>query len=293
MSLEEIERQLEELRASNVELSRKITREHNEATTQSNVTAVNRVAVKLPPFWADRPSLWFSQAESQFVISGITSDETKFHYVVAQLDTRYATEVEDIITNPPETDKYKVLRTQLIQRLSASEEQRVRQLVSDEELGDRKPSQFLRHLRSLAGSSTLQDNLLRQLWLRRLPPHTQAILTTQLELSLDKLAELADKIIEVAQPPVPMSAAVNSTPPDSGNTLLDALRSLSDQIAELSANFGRNNRSHSHPRSRSMSRHRMEETKSERICWYHTKFGKNATKCIPPCAFQENSSSSQ
>jgi len=89
------------------------------------------------------------------------SEETKFNYVVAQLDTRYVAEVEDIITNPPPIDCYKHLRTKLVERLSISEKQRVRQLINEKELDNRKLSQFLRHLRSLVGITTLQDNTLR------------------------------------------------------------------------------------------------------------------------------------
>jgi hypothetical protein len=62
-----------------------------------------------------------------------------------QLDYRYAAEVEGIITSPPERDPYITLRTELLQRLSLSREQRILQLLTLEEV-----PQFLRHLRSLA-----------------------------------------------------------------------------------------------------------------------------------------------
>jgi hypothetical protein len=58
------------------------------------------VAVRLPPFWAERPAVWFAQAEAQFTLAGISSEQTKFCYVISQLDQRYAAEVEDIISQP-------------------------------------------------------------------------------------------------------------------------------------------------------------------------------------------------
>jgi hypothetical protein len=58
--------------------------------------------------------------------------------------------VEDIITSPPHHDPYTALKTELLNRLSPTREQRLRQIITHEEMGDRKPSQFLRHLRSLA-----------------------------------------------------------------------------------------------------------------------------------------------
>uniref|UniRef100_A0ABD2W8E8 DUF7041 domain-containing protein n=1 Tax=Trichogramma kaykai TaxID=54128 RepID=A0ABD2W8E8_9HYME len=197
--------------------------------------AVHRVAVKLPAFWPDRPSLWFAQADSQFILSDITVESTKFHYVVSQLDARVALEVEDIITNPPAVNPYTFLRLKLIERLSASEEQRVRQLISEEELGDRKPSQFLRHLRSLAGATIVQDNLMRQLWLHRLPSSVRAILATQTDAALDKLAELADKIIEISPCTPTLNVNAASTVPRTStfeDTILKAITDLQRQPDE-------------------------------------------------------------
>ena len=57
--------------------------------------------------------------------------------------------MEHIITSSTEHDPYDQLKAELVRRLSTSREQRVRQLVSHEEMGDRKPSKFLRHLKGL------------------------------------------------------------------------------------------------------------------------------------------------
>jgi hypothetical protein len=45
--------------------------------------------------------VWFAQADAQFVLAGINSEQTKFCYVISQLDQRYSEEVEVIITSPP------------------------------------------------------------------------------------------------------------------------------------------------------------------------------------------------
>jgi hypothetical protein len=73
-----------------------------EAADSSSPTAASRVAVRLPPFWAERSAVWFAQAEAQFFLASISSETTKFYYVISQLDHKHATEVEDIITSPPE-----------------------------------------------------------------------------------------------------------------------------------------------------------------------------------------------
>jgi hypothetical protein len=58
--------------------------------------------VRLPPFCPDRPAIWFAQAEAQFEMSAITHQQTKFNYVVSQLNQQQVAEVEDIIILPPE-----------------------------------------------------------------------------------------------------------------------------------------------------------------------------------------------
>jgi hypothetical protein len=111
--------------------------------------------------------VWFTQAEVQFFLAGISRQRTKFFHVISQLDHRYAAELEDINTSPPERDPYTMLRTELVRRLSPSREQRIRQFLTLE-MGDRKPSQFLRHLRSLAPD--VPDDFLHTIWSSRLPP---------------------------------------------------------------------------------------------------------------------------
>lgn len=276
------------LQAQNARPQDRINHQLQHHNIPDHQPAIHRVAVKLPPFWADRPSLWFAQADSQFVISNIANEVTKFHYVVSQLDARIAAEVEDIITNPPATNQFTYLRSKLIERLSASEEQRIQRLLSEEELGDRKPSQFLRHLRHLAGTTAMQDNLLKQLWLRRLPSNVQAILTVQSDVAVDKLADIADKIIEVS--PITSYNQVHVTSAEKcfpEKHLFDAIEALSKQVAELTTQTQRF-RTRSRGRQSSRSKSVTSNDGCSRLCWYHEKFGRKAKKCISPCNFQGN-----
>jgi hypothetical protein len=128
----------------------------------------NRVGIRVPPFWAEKPAVWFAQLEGHFALSNITQDETKFYYVISQLDNKEAAEVEDVITNPLPTGRYDRIEAELIRRLSLSENQRVRQLQMHEEKGDRRLTQFLRQIQTLAGPSVPSD-FLRTLWTNHLP----------------------------------------------------------------------------------------------------------------------------
>lgn len=302
--MEKLQQQLEDLRAQDTDLQRLLAERPPHQTDAQppegqgqrdllgvqDPPTVNRVAVKLPPFWSDKPALWFAQVEAQFDLAAITRETTKFYHIVSQLEGRYASEVEDIIISPPDQNAYRHLKTELIKRLGKSEEQRVRELMSAEELGNRKPSQFLRHLRSLAGTTAIQDPLMRTLWLQRLPAHVQAILQTQASLSLAQTADIADKIMEV-EPPIPIPATYSTTAPAVDlSSLSQRLDDLSRQVTALSTRSGSRERPRTRPPSRTHSPRASADNDS--LCWYHQQFGKKATRCRSPCNYQENSSGS-
>ena len=48
--------------------------------------ANNHLAVKLPEFWPEDVNIWFTQCDTQFHISKITAEQTKFDYVIQKLD---------------------------------------------------------------------------------------------------------------------------------------------------------------------------------------------------------------
>lgn len=268
----------------------------NQATSAGG-TSVERVSVRLPAFWPEEPDVWFAQAEAQFKISGVKDESTKFYHIIAQLEHKYAREVKDLIKNPPKEKMYEKLKQELIKRLSSSREQQMRQLLTHEELGDRKPSQFLRHLRTLAAGG-VSDEFLRSLWSSRLPTHVQAIIASQSSASLDDVAELADKICEVANIP---SGQVASTSVDNYDGLLRRLdvmitnriqSELSKQISQLGVHTSRPSRRDG-SRSRSGSRNRSR-SRTPGMCWYHSIFREKARKCTKPCNYQPvNNSGSQ
>ena len=252
--------------------------------------AVAAVSIKLPPFWPSDPEIWFVQVEAQFSTRNITSQKTRFEYLVSSLSPEIATEVRDLLIHPPAENPYDTLKAELVKRTAASGQKKIQQLIRGEELGDRKPTQLLRRMQQLLGDQAAEANqtFLRELFLQRLPSNVRMVLAcSDTAMSLTALAAMADKVIEVATPSV---AAIAQQQPDPDlRQLREEVSKLTDLVAALSH--------HRRPRTRSRSRSRapspapasqqqeQDISVSGSLCWYHHRFGKDARKCQEPCTW--------
>ncbi|GBN81413.1 hypothetical protein AVEN_79136-1 [Araneus ventricosus] len=112
-------------------------------------------AVQIPVYNRSDPALWFIMCESKFklaVPNPITESMTIFNYVVSHLPPEIVSLVRGILMNPDAIDPYTHLKTKLINRSGESSLQGIRQLLSGEELGTRKPPELLRNMRRRAGT---------------------------------------------------------------------------------------------------------------------------------------------
>lgn len=250
----------------------------------------------IPPFYADEPKLWFSQVEGQFTIYGITNDALKFATIQAQLTQTFAREVSDIFLDPPATDKYATLKRELIKRLSKSQQEKTRLLLQGESLAGRAPTQFLRHLRSLAGTS-VDDDVLRTIWMQSMPSDVQSILATMRGLPLEQVAETADEVMQTRRGSHPSSQVCSSSasaPPDEQNVgLKQQVMELTAVVAALARKIDENDRQGRRSDGRDQSRNRRQfrtRSKSRNLdyCWFHDRFGNQARNCKQPCAFSKN-----
>lgn len=263
---------------------------NSENEASGAVNEVKQVAIKIPPFWKANPALWFCQIESQFITKGIKSQKTKYHTVVASIESEVVAQVSDIILEAPTENQYTKLKERLLERYADSEEKRLKKLLQEIELGDRLPSHLLREMKELAGTR-VSEEFLKSLWLQRLPQQTQAILSVSAE-TLFKQAALADKISQVADHSATLcsisSTSTSSSPPTT-SSLQKEIHALSRKIDELMQSGSRSRgRSTNRQRSKSRGRSFSRSDSSRDLCWYHFKFQDKANKCVKPCNYSKS-----
>lgn len=244
------------------------------------------------PFWRNAPELWFSHIEQQFRTANIQADEDKYNALIGALDEQTAIQIADLIRFPPPIDRYGTTKSALINRFSQSEAQKVRQILTGLTLGDKKPSQLLRELQTMAQGRIDQD-LLKTIWIERLPPQIRGVILTATG-NLDHLGSLADQILEAASPPT--AAAITQTDASHLTAAIAALTAKVDQLAATQARM-RIQQEQEHHRSRQRSQtpnsnsrnrspsNRRNANHNPTFCWYHNVFGTQATKCRQPCAY--------
>ncbi|CAM1323274.1 Uncharacterised protein r2_g3181 [Pycnogonum litorale] len=195
-------------------------------STIEESTAIDAVALRLPACWPADPILWFAQVEGQFRIRHITSETTKYGNVLSSLPPDTASEVRDLIITPPADEPYTVLKNAVISRTSGTKPQRMKQLLTTEELGDRKPTQLLRRMEHLMdGYNIDQQPCSRKFSCRVFRRRCALYLATTPEgMSMSDQAALADRVMEAAG-----HLAVNQAHASSS----DDAASLRQEVAEL------------------------------------------------------------
>jgi hypothetical protein len=185
---------------------------------------------------------------------------------------QHAAEVEDIVKIKSEHEPYDRLEAELVGRLSTSLEHRVRQRLSHEEMGERKPSLFLRHLNGLAPD--VPDKFLRMIWASRLPQHDQTILAVLPRAVWTP--HFADRFCEVALQHTTASFYLST--PDNASGLLERIEELYHQLSSVRATLARR-RARSSSRSSDSNRSTSPGNSLTRhTCWYHRRFGDEARK---------------
>ena len=132
------------------------------------------------------------------------------------------------------------------------------------------------------GTSSDANSFVRELFLQRLPSNVRMVLASMdTSIDLNKLADMADKVMEVATPTVSAITSTNleHTKSSEVEKLREEVAKLTDIVASLSTRF----RQRSNSRSRRSRSPAPSSNSSDSLCWYHAKYEEKAEKCRDPC----------
>ncbi|XP_075726354.1 uncharacterized protein LOC142768282 [Rhipicephalus microplus] len=154
----------------------------------------------IPQLCLSNSSLWFIQVENKVRIHRITSEVRKRELLVEALPPQAISEICDILVGPLWDTPYTTVKQALLHRLVPPKHWCIQQLMCDEELGDRRPTQFLRNLQHLLGTQPYgsETSILCELFPQHLPPTMRMALVTAQDKPLSELAEMVDDMMDVA-----------------------------------------------------------------------------------------------
>ena len=277
---------------------------------QNDVKAIN-----LPTFWEEDVELWFSTVDSQFAMYNITSPYLRYDAVIKLLGLSQLRKVEDLVAQRPLVKPYERLREALTKAFTDSDHDRLVALLDGNTVNDASPSKTLAKMRKLAGKKLIRDQtfqpLLKRLFINKMPGHVQELISIDLNVSLDELAERADNIMAVRTPKKVRSVSPQRV--DGSQLIVNQM--LERRIADLSSTVERmstvSSESSSMPISQITSRRsfsgREERQDSNRpskpvfhrkpvpngskiqtgLCFNHQQYGQKCYNCVPPCTWKQ------
>ena len=155
--------------------------------------------------------------------------------------------------------------------------------------------QLLRRMQQLLGdklgTSANSNSFLRELFPQRLPPNAIMVLASaDTTMDLNKLVDMADKVIEVSTTRV-ASIRVPESQQQTSNSEIKQLREditrLTELVSSLNVHPCQQSRSTSCRTSNHAPQHQQSSTTNS-LCWYHIKFGEAAQKCKEPCNWENS-----
>ncbi|XP_022172654.1 uncharacterized protein LOC111035373 [Myzus persicae] len=228
--------------------------------------------VRLPAFWKQSPEYWFIHAESIFTTHRVNNLNTRVHFLVGALDEDGVRTVGDLL-GP--NASYDSLRTRLISAYGQPKSVRFRELVRPGGMGDRRPSQLLRDMRSVMPDGFGEDAL-KEFWLQKLPANIVAIISG-FEGSLDSIATRADRVMEAAN-----SHNIDAVAKDPIAELTNVVSSLAQQVQSMAKVVFA-------PQQSDRPSTQWTAQLATDLCYFHERFSNNARKCRPPCNFKSKS----
>ena len=260
------------------------------------------VSVKLPAFSSVTPLSWFRRAEIQFRLKKITDPRTKADHVLEAIPEDMFPHISCWLDQQKEIITYDQLKDYLLGEFTPTASARAQQMfeLSGRPLGDRTARAVWNEFQALSTLPTLdadgkpqQVDLLRELWLRTLPPTIRSSLADAEGMSMADLVSRADHLLEAHKASL-RNHSINHTEDDDSTA--------STPTPTNAVHRRRHPATTRHPaptttpptstttptRTRQPHLPRGHITPSG-LCYYHHRFGAAARNCISGCTWPKNS----
>ena len=250
-----------------------------DAPAGTSQQPVATLTVQLPPFSTNDALAWFQRAEILFRTKRITATTKKADLVLAALPEDIFPQISTWLLAKEDTDiNYEETKEKLLELFTPTPEERAEKLLmlSRLPLASQRPSTAFEEMRALA---TLPDkrsvDLLRVLWLLRLPDNVREALVDFMNTDINELKKHADAKIAATRQSRTTAPALDHPTEDEED--------VEQPAAAASKPFQQQQ-----PQQRRRPRQLTSQQTLPDICWYHENFGSKAVKCRAPCRFSKN-----
>ena len=238
------------------------------------------------------PTIWFSLFELKLQQCGPLADEQRKNALTSCLPNDILLTIHDLLINQA---SYQCIKQRLLQWFEPNLSSRVTELLNYSSVTAEKPSQFLLMLRTKLAKSDMSQEMIRELFIAKMPENIRNCLKAVKNLSLDELAITADQMISIGK-----ESAVKNTlfaidhkkseqsAASNNSDILTRMDSLEKKLNDV-LNFTKSGKSNKFNKQQLFNQfnkgNKWKTREQPDVCWFHKTFGSRAKKCTKPCNF--------
>lgn len=268
---------------------------------------------RLPDFDYRSLEIWFAAAEVIFGSNAVISEQAKFASLLQHLDSTRLRHIQSILCNPQEIQPFTKAKDVLLNLYAQTPEQKLEKLLNGVNITqDASPSLLLEEIKTLGAGVVTDEDLLKRIWMQKLPAAIQSHIATsgQLNLDLQQTVKVADMIHRILTPVSKAAVAAVAIPAASTPAAIEnpyltqlcaAVSALTTEVSAIKQSISnsrpsrrdnsprRNNRSprrdnYSTSRNRSSTPYRRYNYYvKDDLCTYHFRYGTDARRCLKGC----------
>ena len=284
--------QLDAIRESLRNEIRAEVRQESAAAAATIPDAIKRKP-EIPAFDKTHVEHWIRRTENAFVRALVTTPRDKFAFLETKFPVDFNPKINDFLWGDPTQTNYDAFIAYLKKEYGTTKQQRVAVVLDGFKRDGKKPSQYVALLEEKTKDINL-DDVRKEMLLREMPTDIQRMLQERFEnLTLKEAAEAADAYFDQDGKP----RHINKTSSINAAHSSDFTSPFTDDSEEVNAinrrfqnqrNGNYNQRGGRGRPQRGGSRPTGSNTAptpkpNPSLCFYHNKFGNNATKCEVGC----------